>query len=174
MNNILTNKKNNMLNRLSHAIALLGVSFVFLFLAGCSKSNPENEDSFSSRLSQLSAAEKEKLCPKYTSPNSFVERTYSGQKTGGRMSFQEIRNSVNSACMNCHQAPAQNGGFTYEDNYDSIRKNAHKFADAMLTDDLGSRMPPESRRRKNPEAFIQIGRNIQSWISAGSPEGELI
>ena len=172
MKKILTNKVPTILDRLSHAIALLGVSFILINLSSCSKSNPDNEDSFSSRLLQLSAAEKEKLCPKVTSSNSFVERTYSGQKTGGRMSFQEIRNSVNSACMNCHQAPAQNGGFTYEDNYDSIKKNAQKFASAMLTDDLSNRMPPESRRRKNPEAFMQIGRNLQSWISAGSPEGE--
>jgi hypothetical protein len=167
MKNSFKNFKN-----ISHSWIILRVSFLALLLASCGKSNIENQDEISARISKLSANERERLCPKIISTNSFFERTYSGQKTGGRMSFQEIRNSVNSACMNCHQAPSQNGGFTYEDSYESIKKNADKFAVALLTDDLAKRMPPDSRRKKNPDAFLQIGRNVKSWIDAGSPEGE--
>jgi len=147
-------------------------SILILAISGCSKDEVLNNGDEESKIANLTNAQKEKLCPKFIDPKAFVERSYSGQKTGGRMSFQQIRNSVNSACMTCHLAPAQSGGFTYEDNYSSIKENAQKIADALLNDDSDSRMPPESRRKKNPEAFTNIGKNIQSWIKAQTPEGE--
>ncbi len=152
--------------------SILGVGFLLILLASCSKTIPEDNGDMASKIAGLSALQKEKLCPKFFDPNAFVERTYSGQKTGGKMSFQEIRNSVNSACMNCHMAPAESGGFSYEDNYLSIKQNANKIANALLSDDESKKMPPVSRRAKNPDAFMQIGKNVQSWINANSPEGE--
>lgn len=147
-------------------------TFLLIFLASCGSPMPPEKDEISSRIAGLSAAEKEKMCPSFYDASAFKERTYSGQKTGGKMSFQEIRNSVNSACMNCHMAPSDSGGFTYEDNYESIAKNADKIANALLHSDEDKKMPPLSRRKKNPEAFTQIGLNLKSWIAANKPEGE--
>lgn len=153
-------------------VQILGVGFLVFNLSNCSKLIPEDNGDISSKIAGLTALEKEKLCPKFIDPNSFNERTYSGQKTGGRISFQEIRASINSACMNCHLAPAESGGFTYEDNFSSLKLNSKKIADALLSEDDSKRMPPSSRRNKNPEAFRQIGKNVQSWINANTPEGE--
>ena len=43
------------------------------------------------------------------------EHTYDGAATSTRLDFAEIRDAFNSACMSCHQAPANSGNFTYID-----------------------------------------------------------
>lgn len=100
-------------------------------------------------------------------------------------SFQNIRATVNSACAGCHQSPARSGGFTYRDSWegaevllngerlwiDGFKEAAVKMRNSMLHEDPAKRMPPPERREKNPEAFLEIGRQIDLWIKAGTPNG---
>jgi mono/diheme cytochrome c family protein len=149
-----------------------GMVLMILLLVSCGQTITEKAEEFSGKRTIFTPDERARLCPTLSSGDSFKERNYGGIKTSGRMSFQEIRNSVNSACMTCHQSPSKVGGFTYEDNYSSFKLNAQKMANAILNEDLKKSMPPESRRKNNPDAFIHIGKNLNSWIKAQMPEGE--
>lgn len=101
------------------------------------------------------------------------------------LSFQNIRASVNSACASCHMAPSQNGGFTYIDKwkgeevsidgvsqwYPGFFEAAEKMRDSIFHSDPKKQMPPEERRAKNPQAFLDMGRQLDTWIQSGKPNG---
>jgi len=100
-------------------------------------------------------------------------------------SFQNIRGTLNSACASCHQSPAKNGGFTYLDSWQGAEvllngerlwingffENAEKIRDSLIHPDPKKRMPPEDRREKNPEAFLELANQMTIWIQAGKPNG---
>jgi hypothetical protein len=113
------------------------------------------------------------------------EIIYSGQKNQGRLTYNEIRSSLNSACMSCHMAPARSGGFTYIDSYKGEMRTiggqteffpglfevAEKMHEALLDPDNNKRMPPADRRAEHPEIFVRMADKVQAWILAGKPEG---
>jgi cytochrome c553 len=124
-------------------------------------------------------------CPSSEKTLSYDEIEYLGGRGDGRLQFSDLRDTLNSACMNCHQAPAQSGGFSYIDSYQGEIRTiagetklypgfyeiAEKATQALLNSDSTQRMPPEERRKKNPEAFIQLANKMQAWIAAGKPNG---
>lgn len=134
-------------------------------------------------------ADRARLCPPAESSNHFFTfanvRIESIESIAARLRFSDLRDSINSACTSCHLAPANAGGFTYIDSlngeertsggvtkfYPGFRESAEKMAAALLHDDPSKRMPPEDRRKKNPETFLRIGRRLEAWIKDGKPEG---
>ncbi len=151
---------------------LIGTSFLLLTACGGRYSPVEP------------LTEKSALCPSIDKFN-FDETVYNGAKAGGFLSYLEIRDSVNSACMNCHLAPSQNGGFSYLDSflgaektfsgvtkyYPGISEVADKMVSSIFSADPKKKMPPEERRNKNPESYLAIGEKLKIWINAGKPEG---
>lgn len=157
---------------MKHCLVFL---FLIVTLASCGgKYTPEEED----RLRALQ-------CPSTDKTYSHDEIEYEGGKGSGLVSFSDLREGINSACMNCHLAPAQSGGFSYIDSYrGEIRTIAGKtsfypgfleIADQVTQSifhaDPEKRMPPLERRQKNPEAFLNLGKKVQAWVVAGKPEG---
>ncbi|MGZ3746057.1 MAG: hypothetical protein ACXWQA_00295 [Pseudobdellovibrionaceae bacterium] len=124
-------------------------------------------------------------CPSIDKTYSHDEIAYNGGKGAARSSFSDLRDSVNSACMGCHQAPAQSGNFSYIDSfkgevrtiagktsyYPGLFDIAERVVEYTHHQDPKKRMPPEERRAKNPEAFVALGDKVQAWILAGKPEG---
>jgi mono/diheme cytochrome c family protein len=124
------------------------------------------------------------FCKPLSSERSFDETPYIGSSAVVH-SFQNIRASVNSACASCHMVPAQNGGFTYTDSwqgaelsvngvvkyYPGLSEVAEKLREAILATDPQKQMPPVDRRSKNPQAFLDIGHQLEIWIAAGKPNG---
>ncbi len=123
-------------------------------------------------------------CKPVGSAKEFEEIPYTGEKEIS-LSFQNIRAGVNSSCMRCHMAPAKNGGFSYLDSIENgeavvngvstklpgFAEAAEKMRDAILSNDPLKRMPPEEVRAKNPEAFLEVGRQLDAWISVGKIAG---
>ncbi|MGZ3723225.1 MAG: hypothetical protein ACXVA9_09860, partial [Bdellovibrionales bacterium] len=101
------------------------------------------------------------------------------------LSYQSIRANLNTACAGCHQAPSKTGGFTYIDQwqgqevtmdgtlawYPGFSDVAEKMRDYMTHPDLSKRMPPQEKRSKNPESFLEMARQLNLWILAGKPNG---
>lgn len=124
-------------------------------------------------------------CPSTDKTYSYDEIEYEGGRGTGLVSFSDLRDGVNSACMSCHQAPANSGGFSYIDSYrGEIRtiagktsfypgfyEIADKVSEYIFHTDPKKRMPPADRRAKNPEAFITLGKKVQAWVAAGKPDG---
>ncbi len=149
--------------------------FLFSLFLSCGGRNPSDGDD------PIRAQQ----CPSTEKTYSYDELDYSGGKGDGRINFSDLRDGINSACMNCHQAPAQSGGFSFIDSYRGEIRTiaghtgffpgfydiAEKAAAAMLNDEPTKRMPPSDQRSKNPDAFINLGKKIQAWIAAGKPEG---
>lgn len=146
-----------------------------LFLASCGgKYTPGEQDPL--RAQQ---------CPNTDKTYSYDEIEYDGGNSGGLLSFSDLRDGINSACMSCHQAPAQSGGFSYIDSYrGEVRTIAgktkfypgfveisDKVTEYIFHADPEKRMPPTERRQKNPEAFLALGKKIQAWAAAGKPDG---
>lgn len=154
------------------------LSCIFLLLntaVGCGgKYTPEPDNSL--KAQQCKPAEK---------IYSYDEIEYLGAKGSNRISFSDIRDGINSACMNCHQAPAASGNFSYIDSYQGEVRTvagktqyfpgfyeiAEKSAEYLNHSDPKKRMPPEERRARNPEAFEKLGRKINAWILAGKING---
>lgn len=145
-----------------------------VFLSGCGgRREPSPEDQLRAQSCEPVKAEKE-----------FDETPYKGG-SAPVLSYENIRGSLNSACMGCHMAPAQNGGFTYVDSfheapftvngvtavYPGFFEAAERMRDSLLHADPKKRMPPEERRGQNPDAFLEIGRQVDAWIQAGKPQG---
>ncbi len=101
-----------------------------------------------------------------------------------KISFDELRQSVNSSCKSCHLAPASSsGGFSYQDQLmggeiivGDSRVNVRGFfeaAEPMRDALLSGTMPPKNIREKNPEAYLALGKSIDAWIQSGKNAGEL-
>lgn len=124
-------------------------------------------------------------CPSVDKTYSYDEIAWDGGNGSGQLSFSDLRDGINSACMSCHQAPAQSGGFSYIDSYHGETRTvagktdyypgffeiAEKVSESIFHGNPEKRMPPEERRRKNPEAFISLGNKVKAWIAAGKPSG---
>lgn len=154
-------------------LALIFISL--LTLASCGgKYTPEEQD-------PLRAMQ----CPNTDKTYSYDEIEFEGGKGSGLVSFGDLRDGINSACMSCHQAPAQSGGFSYIDSYRGETRTiagktqfypgfveiSDKVVEYLFHADPEKRMPPTDRRQKNPEAFITLGKKIQAWSAAGKPNG---
>ncbi|MGE3757292.1 MAG: hypothetical protein AB7H97_06025 [Pseudobdellovibrionaceae bacterium] len=127
-------------------------------------------------------------CPLEEKTYRYDEIEYVGGKGDGRISFSDLRDGINSACMNCHKAPSQSGGFSYidsyrgevrtiagkQDFYPGFFEIAEKVAQYTLHEDPKMRMPPEEQRKKNTESFINLGKKVQAWINAGKPDGGFV
>ncbi len=123
-------------------------------------------------------------CVPVSSNKTFEETPYLGS-TSRVQSFQNIRANLNSACASCHQTPAHNGGFTYNDSWQAKEisiegkltivpgffENAEKMRDSIRHGDEIKRMPPKDRRTKNPEVFLEMANHLDQWIQAGKPNG---
>ncbi|MGZ3826895.1 MAG: hypothetical protein ACXVCR_18225, partial [Bdellovibrio sp.] len=82
-------------------------SLFMLVLSSCGgKYTPEEQD-------KLRAMQ----CPNIDKTFSYDEIAYEGGKGNGQISFSDLQDGINSACMSCHQAPAQSGGFSYINSY---------------------------------------------------------
>jgi len=130
----------------------------------------------------LSDAEKMRaqFCPPAQSAKVFEETPFKGG-VAKILSFQNIRANVNAACASCHRAPANKGAFMYLDEWkgkvDSVNGKtewypgffevAEKMREYIEHPDMSKRMPPEEYRAKNPESFLEIGRQLGHWITAG-------
>jgi mono/diheme cytochrome c family protein len=159
-----------------HRLVLCTGLFLFLWMLGaCGGTYTPDEDS------PLRAMQ----CPSNEKTYSYDEIEYNGGKGDGRVTFADLKDTFNSACMGCHQAPANSGGFTYIDSYQGeVRTIAgqtqffpglFEVADKIVAfthhGDPKKRMPPEDRRGKNPDAFWALGDKVQAWIGAGKPNG---
>lgn len=151
-------------------------------LVGCGHA----EDNTPKEFPVLPVSQKSRYCLPAKASSPFPERKFLGQRFASTLSFAELRDAINSSCKDCHQAPAQAGGVTYIDShaaeertiggntrvYPGISEVAESFAHAIRTPDSGERskqMPPESRRKNNPEGYLRVGRMIEAWIAAGRP-----
>lgn len=125
------------------------------------------------------------MCKPATVAAEFEETPYFGA-TADVLSFQSIRARVSTSCAGCHQAPAKIGGFTYVDEwkggvftvggethyFDGLSEAAEKMARYIIDPPSEEkRMPPKERRERNPEAFLELGRQLQLWVAAGRPNG---
>lgn len=131
-------------------------------------------------------SEAERLRAEYCKPaqtaHDFEEIPFRGG-TANILSFQNIRANLNSACASCHALPATSGGFSYLDAwkgeevsvggvvkwYPGYFEAAEKMRDYIMHADPAKRMPPPERRTANPEAFMEMGRQLNYWIVAGKP-----
>ena len=85
----------------------LAIFFFFCLILGCGNSyTPEEEKN----LKTLSCKTSEKIF-------SYDEVAYYGQKGGNQLQYSNIREGIYSACMNCHLAPSNAGGFSFIDSY---------------------------------------------------------
>ena len=80
---------------------------LFLFLLSCGGRNSAPVDDPVRALQ----------CPSVEKTISYDEIEYQGGKGDGRLQFSDLRDGLNSACMNCHQAPAKSGNFAFIDSY---------------------------------------------------------
>jgi len=122
-------------------------------------------------------------CALPKSAKTFVLSAPTAAPTGSvQIAFDDVRQAVNSSCKSCHLAPGSStGGFSYQDqlkggeiiagndkiNVPGFFESAEKMRDALLD---GS-MPPQNIREKNPEAYIALGKKLESWIESGKNEG---
>ncbi len=136
--------------------------------------------------SEKSAEEKlrEQYCKPVAAAKEFEETPFVGQKDI-QLSFQNIRSGVNSACMRCHMVPSKNGGFSYIDSFQAsetsingissifpgFSESAEKMRDAILSTDPQKQMPPADIRQQNPNAFLEIGHQLDAWIRVGKING---
>jgi hypothetical protein len=143
---------------------------------------------FSSCGNRVELSDADKLraqnCKPVSAAKEFEETPYLGEDAL-LLSFQNIRSSINSACMRCHMVPSQNGGFSYLDtlgsgeavvggvnrSFPGFRDAAEKMREALLSSDPKKQMPPEDIRKQNADTFARIGQQLDAWIKAGKPEG---
>lgn len=160
--------------RPGRTIVLLGF-FAFANMSCGNKYTPEEEKTV-----------KNLMCKSSEKVFSYEEVVYDGQRGRGRLSYNDVRDSINSACMTCHQAPSRTAGFTYIDSYRGEVRTidgktefypgyfeiAEKTVEALNHPDLEKkRMPPKDRRIRNPASFTDMSKKIQAWINAGKPNG---
>ncbi len=166
----------------SLALPFLNVIVIVLTLSGCG-----HGDDTPREFPVLSPSLKSKLCRAAKTPNAIPERKFLGLHFGGTVSFAELRDTINSSCKDCHQAPAKSGGISFIDSYQAEERTiggetkvypgltevAEQFASAILNPDsaIQKQMPPATRRKSNPEGFLRTGRMLQAWINAGKPSG---
>ncbi len=130
-------------------------------------------------------AERERLCPRVASVELHDEAPYFGEKSGGEISFRDLREGVMASCKGCHLAPAASGAFTFIDSYRGEIRSiegktqfypgffevAESIRDVLLSPDPKTQMPPSERRQKNEAYFVDLGHKMESWVRAGKPEG---
>ncbi|MGE0616128.1 MAG: hypothetical protein AB7P04_10850, partial [Bacteriovoracia bacterium] len=133
----------------------------------------------------VGATEKQRFCAPVETAGRIPETPYLGLKQGGMMSFNDVRDAVNSACASCHRVPSKTGGFTYTDShvgqeltvggttqfYPGLSETVEQIIAAMVDENSDNRMPPEDRRGGNSEAFLRIAENLKAWVAAGRPDG---
>ncbi len=128
---------------------------------------------------------KAQACAPTEKQNSFEEVIYEGLRGSGVLSYNDLKDSISSACMNCHMAPSKSGNFTFIDSYKGEVRTisgqtafypgyyeiAEKVLESINHPDPEKRMPPKERRDKNPESFLEIGKRVSRWIAVGKPQG---
>lgn len=164
-----------------HNITLKNLSnrqilWICLFVVGCGGKYEPTDDLNSFKAQACTPAEKQ---------GSFEEVIYEGLKGSGILSYNDLKDSINSACMNCHMAPSNSGEFTFIDSYKGEIRTiggktafypgyfdiAEKVVESIQHPDPEKRMPPKERRDKNPQAFLEIGKKVARWIEVGKPMG---
>lgn len=154
------------------------LAFLFLFVISVlscgNKYTPEDEITV-----------KNLMCKKSEKVFSYDEVVYRGEKGGSHLHFSDIREGIYSACMNCHMAPSNAGGFTFIDSYQGSVKTiagkteffpgyfeiADKVNQYLTHPNENLRMPPKDRRDKNPALFIKLSKQVKGWIQSGKPNG---
>ncbi len=145
------------------------------FISACGNRKPEI----------IPASVKNLSCQPVEKVFSYDEIVYDGQKGSGRISFTDIKNNIYSTCMGCHMAPSNSGGFTFIDSYRGEVRTiagktqfypgyyeiAEKVRDYLIHPDEKLRMPPEDRRKKNPELFVKMASQVDAWIQNGKING---
>lgn len=120
-----------------------------------------------------------RLCPPAQSAERIPQRLAATAQVA-KSSFEQLRLGVASACAGCHLAPANTGGFTYQNAYrgsevlvDGQRHyvpGLSEVAAKMATSVLALKMPPEEQRASDPAGFLRLGRRLQAWNAAELPE----
>ncbi|MEN9808585.1 MAG: hypothetical protein RLZZ488_152 [Pseudomonadota bacterium] len=98
------------------------------------------------------------------------------------MSFEELKQQIDTACASCHLAPAsKTGGFWYASSHDKaeVRFNGQKVVVAGLADTAdvlqkvlsNNRMPPQNMRAAAPQKYTRLQSLLEDWIAAGKPAG---
>ena len=162
-------------------LSIFALVLACMALHGCGHGEDPKE------LPLLPASMKSQLCKPAKASSPIPERQFLGKKFGGTVTYAEVRDSVNSSCKDCHQAPNNAKGVSYIDAYQGEERTingvtkyypglyemAEKFEEAIVMPDSGGRkqMPPESRRKNNPAGFLRIGKMLRAWINAGKPQG---
>jgi mono/diheme cytochrome c family protein len=164
---------------LSVRFRLLTALLVSLLISGCGETR--HIKSRAAEKNSLPPSEKALLCTPIRDSKAIPEVQYLGKVGSKVRTFQDLRDSVNSACMSCHLSPARSGGFSYLDSYrgKEVVVNGETLTlpgffeagEKMQEQISAAKMPPRSIREKNPEAFDKIGAELKAWISAGKPEG---
>ncbi len=125
-------------------------------------------------------SERSKFCKPVKAAHVYEETPFRGG-TAKILSFQGIRANINAACATCHRVPSKTGGFSYLDEwkgkietvngkadfYPGFFEVAEKMKEYLEHSDPKKRMPPEEYRNKNPEAFVEMGKQLGFWILAG-------
>src|SRR5262249_44871079 len=85
-----------------------------LILAACGKVGRGPSASLApGPSSDPNALLKAKFCQKTKPPQAAPEIEYLGRQGSGVFSFRELRDTLSSACKNCHEVPSNSGNFTY-------------------------------------------------------------
>lgn len=154
-----------------------GLALTTLALSAFTACSPGKTESEAERMRKM-------YCKPAITTHQFEETPFKGG-TAQILSFQNIRANINSACSSCHQVPAKNGGFSYADSWQGLEMTiagetkwypgfsdvAEKMRDYINHADETKRMPPKERREKNPESFLEMGRQLDLWIKSGKPNG---
>ncbi len=131
--------------------------------------------------------ERKNLCPDVAKEAS-LEVFFKPGLGARTLSFQDLRSTLNSACMNCHRAPASSGGFSFIDSFKGEEgtlqgitafrpgyfESAEKMLEALRNPDPTKRMPPSDIRNKNPDAYDRLATNLEMWIQNGKGEGTFV
>lgn len=159
---------------LSFSFRLMVLSLIFLNLSCGGR-----------RAEEIDSSVKAQFCSPMERSKSEEELVYLGKAGSKRTSYGDIVSEFNSACMSCHRAPANAGGFSYLDSffgenktfdgvnsfYPGMSEVAERSAASIFTSDPIKKMPPENKRKTNPEFYEGLGKKLQAWIQAGKPKG---
>ncbi len=99
------------------------------------------------------------------------------------MTFDELRQEIDTACASCHLAPAsKTGGFWYVSARDKaeVRVNGQKVVVEGIADLASTftrvlannRMPPENIRKAAPQKYEHLQQLLEDWNAAEKPAGK--
>jgi|GEM_PF-553650 len=111
-------------------------------------------------------------------------------RIGRKATFADIKAALAEDCVSCHGAPAAGQGrFSFVPDYEGrafivrgeskpfpgIKDTAERLRDAILRDDVETRMPYGGARDGREAEFEALGKTIDAWIQAGKPaEGDFV